>query len=217
MATIEERNNDDGSVSYRVKIRLKGRPQVSETFSRKTDARIWAQRTEAELRRGRSFGLRRTVAQAIDHYLKHDLPLLAESDRRNRVRQLNWWRERLGDRLLDEIGPADTREHLRSLTNHKIATVNRYRAALSAVFSAVIEEEWLDANPLHRARRRKRPNAEREEERDRDASLPSWTKVDRLPAAPTPATLVSPEAALSTARTLSSKTTIEAERKYGFR
>ena len=40
MATIEERSNDDGSLVYRVKIRLKGRPQVSETFQRKTDARI---------------------------------------------------------------------------------------------------------------------------------------------------------------------------------
>jgi integrase len=180
MATIEERNNDDGSVSFRVKIRLKGRPLVSETFSRKTDARIWAQRTEAELRRGRSFGLRRTVAQAIDHYLQHELALLAESERRNRVRQLTWWRERLGDRLLDEIGPADIREHLRSLTNLKIATVNRYRAALSAVFSTVIEEEWIDTNPLHRARRRKRPNAEREEERDREVTP---EEMERLKAA----------------------------------
>jgi len=49
----------DSSVSYRVKIRLKGRPQVTETFARKSDARIWAQR-------------------------KHELSLLAESDRRNR-------------------------------------------------------------------------------------------------------------------------------------
>jgi hypothetical protein len=73
MATLEERRNEDGSMVYRVKIRLKGRPQVSETFPRKTDARIWAQRTESELRRGRLLGLRRTVAQAIDHYLQHDL------------------------------------------------------------------------------------------------------------------------------------------------
>jgi hypothetical protein len=112
MATIEERRNDDGSVAYRVKIRLKGRPQVSETFARKTDARIWAQHTESELRRGRLLGLRRTVAQAIDHYLQHELALLAQSEQRHRVRQLGWWRERLGSRLLDEIGPAEARESL---------------------------------------------------------------------------------------------------------
>jgi len=121
MATIEERSNDDGSVAYRVKIRLKGRPQVSETFQRKTDARIWAQRTESELRRGRLLGLRRTVGQAIDHYLEHELALLAESEKRHhRIRYLEWWRDRLGSRMLEEIGPADAREALRALEGRKV-------------------------------------------------------------------------------------------------
>jgi integrase len=170
MATIEERSNDDGSVAYRVKIRLKGRPQVSETFQRKTDARIWAQRTESELRRGRLLGLRRTVGQAIDHYLQHELALLAQSEKCNRLRQLEWWRDRLGSRLLEEMGPADAREALRALEGRKVATVNRYRAALSAVLSVAVEEEWIASHPLHRARRRKRPNAEREVERDREVT-----------------------------------------------
>jgi len=179
MPTIEERKHDDGSVSYRVKIRLKGRPQVSETFSRKTDARIWAQQMEVELRRGRALGLRRTVAQAIDHYLEHELPLLAESERHNRIYHLKWWRERLGDRRLEEIRLADARECLLTLVGRKIATLNRYRVALSAVLSTVVEEEWLDTNPLHRARRRKRPNAEREEERDREVTS---EEIERLKA-----------------------------------
>jgi integrase len=170
MATIEERRHPDGKVSYRARIRLPGRPQVSETFARKTDARLWAQRREAELRQSRSIPVRRTVAQAIEHYLKHELHLLADSERPNRVRQLDWWRERLGGRVLTELGPAEVRECLRALSNRKFATVNRYRAALSAVLSTVVEEEWLSANPLHRGRRRRRPNAEREEERDREAT-----------------------------------------------
>ena len=170
MATIEERSKDDGSVVYRVKIRLKGRPQVSETFQRKTDARIWAQRTESELRRSRLLGLRRTVGQAVDHYLQHELVLLAESEKRHRIRHLGWWRDRLGSRLLEEIGPADAREALRALGDRKIATVNRYRAALSAVLSVAVEEEWIASHPLRRARRRKRPNAEREAERDREVT-----------------------------------------------
>ncbi|MBW8875039.1 MAG: site-specific integrase [Acidobacteria bacterium] len=170
MATIEERSNDDGSVAYRVKIRLKGRRQVSETFQRKTDARIWAQRTESELRRGRLLGLRRTVGEAIDHYLQHELALLAQSEKRHRIRHLGWWRDRLGSQLLEEIGPADAREALRALEGRKVATVNRYRAALSAVLSVAVEEEWIASHPLHRARRRKRPNAEREVERDREVT-----------------------------------------------
>ncbi len=177
MATIEERKNDDGSVAYRVKIRLKGRPQVTETFARKTDARIWAQHTESELRRGRLLGLRRTVSQAIDHYLQHELASLAESERRNRVRQLGWWQERLGSRLLAELRPAEAREALRELGERKIATLNRYRAALSAVLSVAVEEEWIESHPLHRARRRKRPNAEREVERDREVTR---EEIERL-------------------------------------
>src|SRR6185369_7903532 len=66
----------------------------------------------------------------IDHYLKHELSLLAESDRRNRVRHLDWWRERLGERLLTEIGPSDVREFLRSPSARSLpstATVLRSR------------------------------------------------------------------------------------------
>jgi hypothetical protein len=42
MPTIEERKSQDGTVSYRVKVRLKGFRPVFATFSRKTDARYWA-------------------------------------------------------------------------------------------------------------------------------------------------------------------------------
>jgi hypothetical protein len=66
------------------------------------------------------------------------------------------------------------------LEGRKVATLNRYRAALSAVLSFVVEEEWLAGNPLHGRRRRHRPLAEREEERDREVSLEEW---DRLRAA----------------------------------
>jgi integrase len=180
MATIEERKNEDGSVSYRVRIRLKGRPAVSKSFQRKTDARVWAQRAEVELRRGRAFGMRRTVGEAIDHYVRHELPHLAATEQRNRVRQLAWWRERIGDRLLEEIGPGDARECLLELKNRKIATINRYRAALSAVLSVIVEDEWLGFHPLHRARRRRRPNAEREVERDREVTP---EELERLKAA----------------------------------
>lgn len=49
------------------------------------------------------------------------------------------------------------------------ATTNRYKAALSAVLSAAVEDwEWLETNPLHRGSRRKRPKGERERERDRE-------------------------------------------------
>lgn len=37
----------------------------------------------------------------------------------------------------------------RSTAAQKLAILNRYRATLSAVLSFVVEEEWIESNPLH--------------------------------------------------------------------
>ena len=50
MASIEPRRQKDGTVSYRVRIRLKGQPGIYQTFRRKTDAKRWAVATEAAIR-----------------------------------------------------------------------------------------------------------------------------------------------------------------------
>ncbi len=70
MATIEKRKLDDGTISYRVKIRLKGHAPENATFSRLTDAREWVQKTEAEIKAGRHFGAskRHTLNELIDSY-----------------------------------------------------------------------------------------------------------------------------------------------------
>jgi hypothetical protein len=47
MAYIQERTTEDGKTHFRVQIRLKGYPITSATFERKTDAKQWAQQTEA--------------------------------------------------------------------------------------------------------------------------------------------------------------------------
>ena len=41
MAIIEERKNNKGEKSFRVKVRLKGFPVQTATFARKTDAKHW--------------------------------------------------------------------------------------------------------------------------------------------------------------------------------
>ena len=48
VAHIESRRSDDGTLTYRAKVRLKGHKAESTTFTRLTDARRWAQATEAE-------------------------------------------------------------------------------------------------------------------------------------------------------------------------
>ncbi|MDH3466674.1 MAG: hypothetical protein OES26_12360 [Gammaproteobacteria bacterium] len=44
-----------GKVSYRVKVRIKGRPVQTATFERKTDTKNWAQDTESKIRNGKNF------------------------------------------------------------------------------------------------------------------------------------------------------------------
>lgn len=177
MATIRPRKGKHGRTTYLVQIRLSGRPSVSKTFERRTDAREWASKTEREMRRSQALGSRRTVAEAINHYRVHQLGSLAPDHIVKRERQLAWWEERIGRILLGDLGPSHVREHLRRLEGRKVATLNRYRAAISAVLSFVVEEEWLASNPLHGRRRRHRPLAEREEERDREVTS---EELDRL-------------------------------------
>ena len=90
LATIETRKTADGKPSYRVKIRIRG---ISETmtFSRKTDAKDWAEKRQAEIKEGRVFGgARKTLKQAIDRYREEDLPKLAATEQRARILRLAW-------------------------------------------------------------------------------------------------------------------------------
>lgn len=103
MATIEKRKLDDGTTSYRVKVRLKGYPQESATFSRLTDAREWVQKTEADMKAGRHFGAskRHTLIDLIDSYEKSAQHKALKSGKEIRAR-LDWWRKQYGSKLLQE-------------------------------------------------------------------------------------------------------------------
>lgn len=55
MAYIRKRAARGGKPAYCVYVRLRGYPPQIATFVRKTDARRWAQQTEAAIREGRHF------------------------------------------------------------------------------------------------------------------------------------------------------------------
>ena len=77
MATIEKREKG-GKLVYRVKIRRKGYSTQTGTFTRLTDARRWAQSTEAAIDEGRHFktteAKRHTLAEMVDRYIDKVLP-----------------------------------------------------------------------------------------------------------------------------------------------
>lgn len=169
MANIETRTGDDGSPTFRVRIRLRGYPAVSQSFARKTDAKRWATQTEAAIREGRYFqaaeAKRHTLAEAIDRYSADFLDGRLK-DAEGRRSQLAWWRRELGAFSLDELTPAriaSARDKLAAGKTHlggrrSPATVTRYLAALSHCLSVAMREFcWMEDNPLRRVTKPREP------------------------------------------------------------
>lgn len=168
MATITLRTASDGAKSYRVEVRLKGHPPQRATFNRLTDARRWAQATEAAIREGRHFktseAKRRTLAELVDRYVREVCP--HKKDGAHQARQLAWWKDQIGDYALADVTPAliaETRDHLAvRITARKNptspATVVRYLAALSHAFSVATKEwGWIEDNPCRKVTKPKEP------------------------------------------------------------
>lgn len=154
MATIKRQVNRDGSVSYRVRIRLKGTKTQSASFDRKTDASRWAQQTEAAIREGRYFqtneSQRHTLNDLILRYMECILPHKSVSTQINQRTQLRWWDERIGELSLASITPVIIGDGIRELMSEELSgsTANRYLAVIRHCFNyAVNELEWMPSNP----------------------------------------------------------------------
>lgn len=178
MANIQKIEGKKGA-KYRVLVRLKGCPPQSATFARLTDAKKWAQDTESAIRDGRHFktaeAKKHTVAEMIDRYLTGVLP--GKKDERNAKRQLLYWKEQIGYKLLADVNTAlivsirdqllrdpytTTRKagsEIVATERHRTpATVNRYMAAFSHCLSvAVTEWQWAEANPMLNVRKQSEP------------------------------------------------------------
>lgn len=162
MASIETRTTEDGSKTYRVKVRLKGVACQSATFTRLTDAKRYAQSTEVAIREGRHFksaeSKRHTLGDLVDKYITEVLPNKPKNSV-NTQRNLLWWKKEIGFNLLADVTPAIIAQHRDSLlkgitsrgTKRSPSTVIRYIAALSHAFTIAVNEwGWLDDNPIRK-------------------------------------------------------------------
>ena len=71
MATINTHRAKDGTLSYRVRIRMRGQPTQSASFPSLKDARRWAAMIEGQIIEGRYFPEKtssHTLAELIDRY-----------------------------------------------------------------------------------------------------------------------------------------------------
>ncbi len=169
MASIRKRTNKDGSLSYRVDVRLKGFPPQRATFSRLTDARQWGKNTEAAIKENRYFKTaeanKHTFGELIDRYIRDVLPTKPKAV--SQKQQLEWFKDEIGDYTLADITPAkivECRDKLLTQTSTKTkklrspATVNRYLAALSHAFTTAVNEwGWLDDSPMRKVKKPKEP------------------------------------------------------------
>lgn len=161
MASIEKRKTSKGQTRFRVVIRKKGYPPQRQTFSRRTDAVRWAKQTEAEIEQGvhlKSIEAKKhTLNELIERYVEF---YIADNRKdRKRIPQLRWWQSQIGDYLLTEMTAPRLSEMKQKLGKGRSpATVNRYLAALSHVFTMAVNEwEWMDDNPMRKVKRPKEP------------------------------------------------------------
>ena len=162
MAQIIERTRKNGKKSFLVRIRMRGEPEATASFDRLSDARIWAQQIETEMRDGRYIktaeAQKHTVSDLVERYIRDVLPRKVKVGRFYAI-QLGWWKRQIGDVLLSELTPVLISEHRELLsqtetirkTKKSNATVNRYLAALSTAISTAINEwGWMEENPLRK-------------------------------------------------------------------
>lgn len=164
MGSIRQRKLKEGNVRYQAEVRLKGHPILTAMFDRKTDAKNWIQKVEADIRAGRHHlydqSMRHTFKEAVERYFKEQTVSVVKRG------HLFWWQKELGHLYLQDIRPAvisEKKQKLLTEPNHKgvvrgNSTCNRYLATLSHLISICAKQwEWMSENPIRKISREKEP------------------------------------------------------------
>lgn len=162
MATIQARKNKKGT-TYQVLIRAKdGHPPIYKNFPTKQEARDWSKLEEARRLQETYFPdqakKKHTLPELIDRYIEEVLPSKPKNAKDTK-RHLEWWKKKIGKYALGLISYDLVDKYRKELittptsrgSKRNPATVNRYMASLSVVFTYAIKQlGWLKENPLLR-------------------------------------------------------------------
>jgi integrase len=98
---------------------------------------------------------RHTVKEMIERYQHEVLPHKRRSTIPTQKLQLQWWQQEIGDYTLADITPALLVTYRNTLADGRAnATVNRYFAVLSHVFTVAVNEwQWCIDNPVRKIRK----------------------------------------------------------------
>jgi integrase len=170
MASIRERTDQDGNVSYQAQVRIHGHPPRSATFLRKNDAKKWAVQTETEIRTGmtirKNSASQHTVREMLERYKENVLVDKAGGGKDHKT-HLDWWIGQLGHYALSEV---TTDLVTRCLDKFKKtptrrgqppapATVLRYMMALSHAYTVARKQwNWCESSPVENVQRPKVKN-----------------------------------------------------------
>jgi integrase len=154
MATINQHRAKDGSITYRVRIRIKGQPIQTASFSTREDAVTWSKIREGEVLSGKHFPSKKanhTLAELIERYTADALPRKRYETQRREGYLLAFWVKRLGMKCLTDITKADIVKIRDEFVKRgaKSTTIHRYLNILSHMLNTAIREyDWLDSNAV---------------------------------------------------------------------
>src|SRR5215510_12079913 len=110
MATINQHRAKDGTLSYRVRVRMKGQPIQTASFPTLRDAQKWAKLREGEMLAGKHCPekrTQRTLPELIERYYKEVHPHKSPKTQRREAFILRYWDGQLGHMLLNAVQPKD--------------------------------------------------------------------------------------------------------------
>ena len=149
MSSIQKITNLKG-VSYRVYIRRKGIKSITKTFQSKRLASQFVLRIEGDRQLQLAFGGKSSKANFNElsfDYLLRGFKGKSLVDQKSR---LNYWNQLLGSKQLLDITKSDIFNGLDNLPDKLTnATINRYKAVISVVFSYACREYDLPENPVN--------------------------------------------------------------------
>jgi len=158
MASIQVLTRKSGK-SYRVQFMRNGN-RVSKVFPRKKDAEQFLAQITVSVELADALTnvtlTTTTIQQAIDEYLEQH-----KGRDKSVPQRLSWWSKHLGDKTLNKINRLRVKNAISILEaeGKAPATLNRYKAALSAVFVYLCERYDLKVNPCLEVRQKREDNA----------------------------------------------------------
>jgi len=150
MATIQKIKRKSGT-GYRVQVRKKGINPISKIFTTKKLAVQFANKLESDSEYLIAYGQKSVVqkmylSELFDDYLLNAYTGKYPKEQRSKF---NFWLKSIGNKSIETITITDITEGLSYLSDTKSnATVNRYKAAISVVFSYACRQYNLTSNPV---------------------------------------------------------------------